>query len=123
MDNEIPNEYIGMEVNVKVDRPLGTKHPKDGFMYMLNCGYISDNDGEKLDVYLLGEFEPVEECRGKVIAVIHRINSNKLVVSANGKDYSDDAIRALTEFQEKDYGFIIVRSNSKKKRRMRIYYN
>ena len=26
---------------------------------------------------------------------------DKLIVSKDGKDYSDDAIRALTEFQEK----------------------
>ena len=26
-------EYLGKEINVKIDRPLGNKHPKHGFIY------------------------------------------------------------------------------------------
>ncbi len=107
-------DYLNKEVYVKVDRPLGTRHPKHGFMYMLNYGFIPNTisgDGEELDAYLIGEFEPVEKSSGKVIAVIHRTNDDddKLVVSKNGKEYSDDAIRALTEFQEKYFKSIIIR--------------
>ncbi len=107
-------DYLGKEVVVQIDRPLGTKHPKHGFMYMLNYGYIPNTisgDGEELDAYLIGEFDPVEESQGKVIAVIHRTNDNddKLVVSKDGKDYSDDAIRALTEFQERYFQSEIIR--------------
>lgn len=108
------NDYLGKMVDVKIDRPLCTRHPKHGFMYMLNYGYIPgtiSGDEEELDAYLLGEFEPVNEARGKVIAVIHRINDDddKLIVSSNGKEYSDDAIRALTEFQEQYFESIIIR--------------
>ena len=48
---------------------------------------------------------------GKVIAVIHRTNDDddKLIVSKDGKNYSDDAIRALTEFQERFFESIIIR--------------
>ena len=72
---------------------------------MLNYGYIPNTisgDGEELDAYLVGEFEPVESSKGKVIAIIHRTNDNddKLIVSVNGKNYTDEQIRALTEFQE-----------------------
>ena len=112
------NDYLEEEVDIKIDRPLGTRHPKHNFMYMLNYGYIPNTisgDGEELDAYLLGEFEPVETSRGKVIAVIHRTNDDddKLIVSKEGKDYSDDAIRALTEFQERFFESTIIR----KKRR------
>ena len=98
-------EYLNKEVEVTIDRKLGTKHPKHGFMYMLNYGYIPNTisgDGEELDAYLVGEFEPVESSKGKVIAIIHRTNDNddKLIVSVNGKNYTDEQIRALTEFQE-----------------------
>lgn len=31
-------EYLNKEVEVIVDRPLATKHPKHGFIYMLNYG-------------------------------------------------------------------------------------
>lgn len=107
-------DYLGKEVSIEIDRPLGTRHPKLGFMYMINYGYIPNTvsgDGEELDAYLLGEFEPVKESKGKVIAIIHRTNDDddKLIVSKEGKEYSDDAIRALTEFQEKYFESIIIR--------------
>ena len=107
-------EFLNKEVEVKVDRSLGTKHPKYGFIYMLNYGYIPgtiSGDGEEIDAYLLGEFESVSSTKGKVIAIIHRTNDDddKLVVSVNGKNYSDDAIRALTEFQERYFNSVIIR--------------
>ena len=81
---------------------------------MLNYGFIPNTisgDGEELDAYLVGEFEPVEESKGKVIAIMHRTNDDddKLVVSKDGKEYSDDAIRAMTEFQEQFFESIIIR--------------
>ena len=98
-------EYLNKEVEVTIDRQLGSKHPKHGFVYSLNYGYIENTvsgDGEELDAYVLGHFDPVEKIKGKVIAIIHRTNDNddKLIVSANDKNYTDDQIRALTEFQE-----------------------
>lgn len=107
-------DYLGKEVTIEIDRELGTRHPKHGFMYMLNYGFIPNTvsgDGEELDAYLLGEFEPVSTSKGKVIAVIHRTNDDddKLVVSKYGKEYSDDAIRVMTEFQERFFESIIIR--------------
>ena len=112
-------DYLDKEVTVSIDRPLGTRHPKHGFMYMLNYGFIPNTisgDGEELDAYLLGEYEPVDEQTGKVIAVLHRTNDDddKLIVSKNGFDYSDDAINALTEFQERFFEHEIVRKRVKK---------
>lgn len=114
MEKVNAKDYLGKEVSIKIDRQLGSRHPKHGFMYMLNYGFIPNTisgDGEELDAYLIGEFEPVEKSSGKVIAIIHRINDDdgKLIVSKDGKDYSDDAIRALTEFQEKYFESIIIR--------------
>ena len=114
MEKANAKDYLGKEVTVEIDRQLGTRHPKHGFMYMLNYGYIPNTvsgDGEELDAYLVGEFEPVPTSNGKVIAVIHRTNDDddKLVVSKDGKDYSDDAIRALTEFQENYFESEILR--------------
>ena len=98
-------EYLGKMVKVKMDRPMGSKHPKHGFVYSVNYGYIPNTvsgDGEKLDAYVLGVFEPLETFEGKVIAVIHRTSDNddKLVVVPANKTYTDEQIRALTEFQE-----------------------
>lgn len=107
-------QYIGKMVEVKMDRPMGSKHPKHGFIYPVNYGYIPNTvsgDGEELDCYILGVFEPIENFKGKCIAVIHRTNDNddKLVVVPEEKEYSDDAIRALVEFQERFFENIILR--------------
>ncbi len=107
-------EYIGKLVGVEMDRPMGARHPKHGFIYPVNYGYIPNTvsgDEEELDCYVLGVFEPLEKFTGKCIAVIHRTNDNddKLVIVPEEKDYSDDAIRALTEFQERFFESIIIR--------------
>lgn len=103
MEKVNAKDYLGKIVEIKIDRPLGSRHPKHGFMYNLNYGYVPktiSGDGEELDVYYVGEFEPVSDGSGKVIAIIHRTNDDddKLIVSKDEFNYSDDAIRALTEF-------------------------
>lgn len=107
-------DYIGKNVNVKVDRPLGSRHPKHGFIYPVNYGFVpntTSGDGEELDCYILGVFEPLGEYDGKCIAIIHRIDDDddKLIIVSDGKDYSDEAIDALTEFQERFFEHIIIR--------------
>ena len=107
-------DYLGKTISIKIDRPFGSKHPKHGFIYPVNYGYVPNTvsgDGEELDAYLLGVFKPVDEFEGDCIAIIHRTNDDddKLVVVPKGKDYSDDAINALTEFQEQYFEHIILR--------------
>lgn len=108
------SEYIGEKIHIKIDRPIGSKHPKHGFLYPINYGYVPNtisDDCEELDAYLLGIFEPVSEYDGKCIAVVHRTNDNddKLIVVPVDKNYSDDAIEALIEFQEKYFKHVIIR--------------
>lgn len=108
-------QYLGKIIKIKMDRPFGTKHPKHGFIYPVNYGFVPNTisgDGEELDAYLLGVFEPVEDYEGKCIAIIHRTNDDddKLVVVPPGKNYSDDAIEALTEFQEQYFEHVIIRN-------------
>ena len=106
-------EYLNKNIEVIIDRPLGSKHPKHDFIYPVNYGYVPNTisgDGEELDCYVLGIFEPIKEFKGKCIAIIHRLNDNddKLIIVPEEKDYSDDAIRALTEFQERFFESIII---------------
>ena len=110
-------DYLGQNVVVKIDRPLGTKHPKHGFIYLLNYGYIENTmspDGEELDAYVLGCFDAVDSFSGTVIAYIHRTNDadDKLIVVPEKKNYTDEQIRALTEFQEQFFESIIIRDES-----------
>ena len=107
-------EYLNQIVKVKMDRLLGMAHPKHGFIYPVNYGYIPgtiSGDGEELDAYVLGEHKPLDTFTGRVIAIMHRVNDNddKLVVMADGRNYTDDQIRALTEFQEQYFESIIIR--------------
>lgn len=107
-------EYLGKEVTVKIDRAMGSAHPKHGFIYPVNYGYIPNTvsgDGEELDAYVLGVFEPVDTFEGKCIAIIHRTNDDddKLIVVPQGKYYTNDAIEALVEFQEKFFEHEIIR--------------
>lgn len=101
MDN-----YLGKKVNVAVDRTLGSRHPEHGFIYPINYGYIPNTisgDGEEVDAYIIGEFEPLETFEGYVIAIIHRLNDNedKLVVCKEKNKYTVEQIKSLTEFQER----------------------
>ncbi len=112
-------DYLGKILDIKIDRPFGSKHPKHGFIYPVNYGYIPgtvSGDGEELDCYLLGVFKPVEEFTGKCIAIIHRTDDDddKLVIVPEGKEYSDEAINALVEFQEQFFNHIIIRNEVEK---------
>ena len=111
---EKASNFIGQVVEVEMDRPLGTRHPKHNFMYPVNYGYVSgivSGDGEELDTYVLGVFEPLNNYIGKCMAVIHRTNDDddKLVVVPEGKNYTDEEIRTLTEFQERFFESKIIR--------------
>ena len=115
-------EYLGKTVKVEIDRPFGSKHPKHGFVYPVNYGYIPNTisgDGEELDAYVLGEFSPLTTFTGVVKAIIHRTNDDddKLVVMGADKNYNDDQIRALTEFQERFFASEIIRDNSYSKQK------
>lgn len=99
-------EYLGKVVSVEMDRPLGSKHPKWGFVYPVNYGFIPNTvsgDGEELDAYVLGVHDPLKTFEGGVVkAIIHRTNDDddKLVVMPKDKNYNREQIWALTEFQE-----------------------
>ena len=104
--------YLGKTVLVEVDRKLGSLHLKWGFVYPLNYGYIPNTisgDDEEIDAYILGVFDPVDRFEGKVIAIIHRTNDDddKLIVA--DRDYTNDQIIALTEFQERFFESEIIR--------------
>lgn len=107
-------QYLGEKITVKIDRPLGSKHPKWGFTYPINYGFLPNTisgDGEELDVYILGVEKPLAEFTGICIAIIHRTNDDddKLVLALEGKNFTDTEIRTATEFQEKYFRSEIIR--------------
>lgn len=97
---------IGSIVNVIVDRPLGTYHPKHkDIYYSVNYGYVPGimaPDGEEQDAYIIGINVPVKEFTGKVIAIIHRIDDveDKWVVAPENVSFTKDEIMQKVAFQE-----------------------
>ena len=87
---------IGSIVTGTVDRPLGTAHPDyPDMIYPINYGYVGGifaADGEEQDVYIFGTDD----------------TEDKWIVSVDGKDYTDEEILKLIEFQEKYFeGYLI----------------
>jgi inorganic pyrophosphatase len=107
-------DYLGKTLDVIIDRPLGSKHPKHGFIYPVNYGYIPNTisgDGEELDCYILGIYDPLKTFNGKCIAIIRRLNDNddKLIIVPDNKLFSNDEIRVLTDFQEQFFESKVLR--------------
>lgn len=110
------SQYLGKLLKVIIDRPLGTKHPSHDFFYPINYGYIPgtvSGDGEEIDAYIIGEFEPLEKYVGIVVAIIKRENDNedKLVISKEINKYNKSQIEALVEFQERFFISSIIMLN------------
>ena len=98
---------IGKRVTVKIDRPMGSYHPKHkDICYPINYGYIEGNmapDGEEQDAYVLGVDEPVNEFTGSVIAIIHRYDDveEKWVVAPEEASFTAEEIDKQVHFQER----------------------
>lgn len=97
-----------------MDRPLGSCHPRHGFLYGVNYGYIPGTlapDGAPLDAYVLGVAMPLARAEEVVIAVIHRYDDDddKLVVVPEGVALTDAEIMAAVWFQEQFFDTRIVR--------------
>ena len=48
---KIAKRFLGKEVEVVIDRLLGSEHPKHGFLYEVNYGFVPNTkapDGEEI---------------------------------------------------------------------------
>ena len=112
MDNK---KYLNQEIYVKIDRPLGSVHPKhSNLIYEVNYGFVPNTisgDGEELDCYVLGVDTPLENFTGKCIAIIHRLedDDDKLIIVPDNMTFSDEEIRKLTNFQEQYFKSEIIK--------------
>jgi len=113
--NAPTTRYLYQLVWVKIDRPLGSKHPKHGFKYKVNYGFIpytKSGDGEELDAYVLMEDKPLDEYIGRCIGVVHRTDDDddKLIVVPEAYDLADEIIEKDIAFQEKWFKHILLRN-------------
>lgn len=111
-------EYLNKILEAKIDRPIGSSHPKyPDHIYLVNYGYIPNTvsgDGKELDCYVLGEYKPLSEFKGKCIAIIHRLNDDddKLILTPENMNFTNAEIRLLTDFQERFYKSEIIRNSN-----------
>jgi inorganic pyrophosphatase len=110
--------YLGQAVQVVVDRPLGSVHPRhpDSY-YTVNYGFLPgtiSGDGAPIDAYVLGVDTPVERYQGMVIAVVEREDDveDKLVVALRGTSFSREEIAKAVAFQEQFFSSKIVTAPS-----------
>lgn len=107
---------LGKEVELVIDRPLGSKHPRHEYVYPVNYGYVKGvvaPDGEDLDAYYLGEDVPLSVARGICIAIVHRLDDDDdklVVVPENKKDITDEEILEKIHFQEQWFQSVILRA-------------
>lgn len=106
--------FLQQTVAVTIDRPLHSKHPKHGFVYELNYGYVPDTlapDGEEIDAYVIGIDQPIGSFTGRCVAIIHRLDDqdDKLVVVPKGGSLTDEQIIAATHFQERFFQSVVWR--------------
>jgi inorganic pyrophosphatase len=110
----LTTDFLNQTLHIKIDRPLGSRHPTHGFIYPVNYGDMPETpapDGDDLDAYVLGVFDPIETFTGRCIAIVHRLDDDDdtLIIVPEGKHHSDEQIQALTEFQEQFFKSIVVR--------------
>ena len=109
-------EYIGKIVDIEIDRPLGSRHPKyKDFIYPINYGFVPNTvsgDGKELDCYIIDLDKKVQKVSGKCIGIIQRINDedDKLIVVDinNNKKYTEDDIIKIVNFAEKYFSSMII---------------
>ena len=109
-------KFLEKILTIEIDRPLGSKHPRNDMIYHLNYGFVPNTkapDGHEVDAYILGVNEPVDEFTGKCIAVIHRTNDDDdklIIISENDMHrYTDKEIIQATNFQEQYFKSEIIR--------------
>ena len=102
--------YLGKEVTIIIDRPVGYIHRKEKYdlVYPINYGYSPDvlgGDGEELDVYMLGVDEPISACTCQIIGIVYRRNDveDKLIAAPPGEKYTAEEMAAAIHFQEQYY--------------------
>lgn len=111
---KLARKFLGEEIEVTMDRPLGSVHPKHGFVYEANYGFVEGvqaPDGENLDAYYLGVSESLQKAKGVCIAIIHRLkdDDDKLIVVPNDTELTDAEIASQTHFQERWFESEIIR--------------
>lgn len=101
---QIIRQWMGREVHVVVDRPVGYRH--GDLVYPVNYGFLPGvmaEDGEEQDCYILGVEEPLQAFDGWIIGAIRREDDreDKLVAAPLGVEFHQGQILEAVWFQER----------------------
>lgn len=108
---QIIETYLGKNVRVIVDRPVGYVH--GDLVYPVNYGYLPGviaGDGEAQDAYILGVREPLSFFDGRVIGAVCRRDDceDKLIVAPEGVLLHQGQIEEAVFFQEQYFDTYVV---------------
>ncbi|MBU1126376.1 glycosyltransferase [Patescibacteria group bacterium] len=106
-------DYLGKEVTVTVNRPIGSLHPIYNFRFTQNFGHVPDTlagDHYPVDAFVLGVDRPISHFTGKCIGFVRRLeeNNDRLIVVPEGRMYTAEEIRAAVEFEEQYTPYTII---------------
>lgn len=110
--NKIAEKLLAKQVEVSIDRPLGSKHPRFDWHYPINYGEVLAYpmpDGGGIDAYVLGVSVPLETFTGQAIAVVFRKDDPldpKLVVS--NQEFNLQQINESIYFQEQFFESVTI---------------
>lgn len=109
---EMCKKYLGKNVKIVIDQPYGTYF--EGVKYELNYGFVPNTvapDGEGLDAYYLSSKVPLKEAEGICIAIIHRFqdDDDKLIIAAEGENFSNEEIENAVKFRENLFEHSIIK--------------
>ena len=110
-----PRSLLGQEVSVRIDRPLGSAHPRyPDHVYEVNYGFVPNTlapDGAEIDAYVLGVDEPLESFKGLCLALLNRKDDedDKLIVVPPGFAPTNNEILSATHFQEQYFEVELLR--------------
>lgn len=105
------DHYLGKAVQVKMDRPMGSKHPKFEMIYPINYGFLPytlSGDGDEIDAYVLGPQKPLELFSGKVIAIVKRKDDDEEKLVVADRMYEKTFIEKQIAFTEQYYNSQII---------------
>lgn len=111
---EQTRSYLGKFVTIKIDHTNKFVCKKDIFthIYPVIYGYIPDvigEDSEKLNVYLLGVNESIDEYTARIIGIIHRENDaeDKLIAVPDGLAVTREDVEKSICYQKPFYDAFI----------------
>ena len=106
--NLVLADWLGRHVTVEIDRPLGSRHPReDDIVYPVNYGFVPGTlapDGHPLDVYVLDADQPLDRCEATVIAIVRRrddVEDKLVAVLEETGAWDAPGILAAVDFQER----------------------